>query len=111
VRHHAKFYQNRLNDCRDMAIKRFQNGGRPPSCICEIQFLTVTMVKRPYLTKFSKNWSSRCGDIAIFVFFNMAAAAILDLSGAHWDHPRRLLGGLYRYAKCGWNRCSTLGNM
>ena len=30
------------------------------------------------------------------------------LSGAYWHHPRRLLGGLYRCAKFGWNRCSTL---
>jgi len=37
--------------------------------------------------------------------------AILDLSGAHWDHPRRLLGGLYRCAKFGWNRCSAFDNM
>jgi len=44
-------------------------------------------------------------------FFKMAASAILDLSGVHWDHPRRLLGGLYRCAKFGWNRCITFDNM
>jgi len=27
ARHHAKFYQNRSNGCRDMAIYCFQNGG------------------------------------------------------------------------------------
>ena len=32
---HAKFRQNRLNHGRDMAIFRFfQDGGRPPSWIC-----------------------------------------------------------------------------
>ena len=41
----------------------------------------------------------------------MGPSAILDLSGAHWDHPRRLLGGLYRCAKFGWNRCSTFDYM
>jgi len=41
----------------------------------------------------------------------MAAAAILDLSGVYWDHLRRLLGGLYRGAKFGLNRCSTFDNM
>jgi len=41
----------------------------------------------------------------------MAASAILDLSGVHWDHPRRLVGSLDRYAKFGWNRCSTFDNM
>ena len=44
-------------------------------------------------------------------FFKMAAAAILDLSGAYWDQPRKLLGGLYRCAKFGRNRCSTFDNM
>jgi len=29
-------------------------------------------------TKFRKDWSNRCGDIAIFVIFQMAAAAILN---------------------------------
>jgi len=58
-----------------------QNGGRPPCWICEIRFLTVGAVKRPILhqrTKFSKDRSNRCGDIAIFVIFKMAAAAILN---------------------------------
>ena len=43
-------------------------------------FLTVVSVKRPILhqrTKFRKDRSNRCGDIAIFVIFKMAAAAIL----------------------------------
>ena len=44
-------------------------------------------------------------------FFKMAASAILDMTGVYWDHPRRLLGGLYRCAKFGWNRCSTFDNM
>ena len=60
----------------------FQNGGRPPSRICEIRFfLTVVAVKRPILhqrTKFRKDRSNRCGDIAIFVIFHTAAAAILN---------------------------------
>jgi len=41
----------------------------------------------------------------------MAAFAILDMSGVYWDHPRRLLGGLYRRAKFGLNRCSIFDNM
>ena len=43
--------------------------------------LTVGAVKRPILhqcTKFRKDRSNRYGDIAIFVIFKMAAAAILD---------------------------------
>jgi len=44
-------------------------------------------------------------------FSKWRPSAILDLSGANWDHPRRLLGGFYRYAKFGWNRCSTFDHM
>ena len=43
-------------------------------------------------------------------FFKMAASAILDMSGVYWNHPRRLLGGLYRCAEFGLNRCSTFDN-
>jgi len=45
------------------------------------EFLTVGAVKRTILhqsTKFRKDRSNRCGDIAIFVIFTMAAAAILN---------------------------------
>jgi len=59
-----------------------QNGGRPPSWNCEIRiFLMVGAVKRPILhqrTKFRKDRSNRCRDIAIFVIFQMAATAILN---------------------------------
>ena len=41
----------------------------------------------------------------------MAASGILDMTGVYWDHPRRLLGGLYRCAKFGLNRCSTFDNI
>ena len=49
----------------------------------------------------------RDGDLTGF----FSKMAILDLSGAYSDHPRRLLGGLYCCAKFGWNRCSTFDNM
>jgi len=46
----AKFHQNRSNGCRDIwRFNGLQIGGRPPSWICEIQFLTVRAVKRPIL--------------------------------------------------------------
>ena len=44
-------------------------------------FFNVREVKNPTLhqrTKFRKDRSDRCGYIAIFVIFKMAAAAILD---------------------------------
>ena len=49
----------------------------------KVKFLTIGAVKRPILhqqTKFRKDQSNRCGDIAIFLwFFKMAAAAILGV--------------------------------
>ena len=47
----------------------------------KFKFLKVRAVKRPILhqrTKFRKDRSKGCGDIAIFVIFQMAAAAILN---------------------------------
>ena len=47
----------------------------------KFDFLTVKAVKRRILhqrTKFRKDRSNRCGYIAIFVIFKMAAAAILN---------------------------------
>jgi len=47
----------------------------------KFDFLMVVAVKRPILhqrTKFRKDRSHRCGYIAIFVIFNMAAAAIFS---------------------------------
>jgi len=47
----------------------------------KFEFLTVGAVNRPILhqsTKIRKDRSNRCGYIAIFVIFNMAAAAILN---------------------------------
>jgi len=47
----------------------------------KFKFLKVGAVKMPILhqrTKFRKDRSNCCGDIAIFVIFKMVAAAILD---------------------------------
>ena len=47
----------------------------------KFDFLTAGAVKKPILhqrTKFRKDRSNRCGDIAIFVIFQMVAAAILN---------------------------------
>jgi len=39
-------------------------------------------------------------------FFSVwRTSAILDLFSACLDYPRRVLGGLYRCATVGWNRC------
>jgi len=38
-------------------------------------------------------------------------SAILDLPHAYWDHPQRVLSGLYCCAKSGWNQCSSFDNI
>jgi len=47
----------------------------------KFEFFNGRAVKRPILhqrTKFRKDRSNRCGDIASFVIFHMAAAAMLN---------------------------------
>jgi len=47
----------------------------------KFEFFNSQKIKRPILhqrTKFRKDRSNRCGDIAILVIFQMAAAAILN---------------------------------
>jgi len=39
------------------------------------------------------------------------SSAIFDWLCAYSDHPRRTLSGFHRYAKFGWNRCSSFDNM
>jgi len=53
---------------------------RSPAFV-KFEFFNGRAVKRPILhqrTKFRKNLSNRCGDIAIFMIFQMAAAAMLN---------------------------------
>ena len=61
----------------------FQNGGRPPSWIFEIRILTVGAVNGAILlqcTKFRKDRSNRCGDVAIFVIFQYSGRRHLGFS-------------------------------
>jgi len=49
--------------------------------LVKFEFFNGRAVKRPILhqhTKFRKDRPNRCGDIAIFVIFQMAAAAMLN---------------------------------
>ena len=55
------------------------------------KFLTVRRLKRAELrrrAKFGQNWSNRVRDMAIFRFFQMAAAAILDFSNFKFFNGR-----------------------
>jgi len=64
------------------------------------------------LPNFIKNRPNGRRYMAIYRFFSKwRPSAILDLLGAYWDHPRRPLHCLYRYAKFGYNRCSSFDNM
>ena len=71
--HCAKFHQNRSYGCGDMAILQFSKWR--PSAILDFwnsDFLTVGVVNGAVLhqpTKFRKDRSNRCGDVAIFVIF------------------------------------------
>jgi len=56
----------------------FQNDGIRHLGFVKFNFLTVGAVKRPILHQHTEFRSNRCGDVAIFVIFTMAAAAILD---------------------------------
>ena len=76
--------------------------------------LIVGTLKRVELrrrVKFDRNRSNRCGDMAIFPFFEMAAVRHLGFVVWVIAPPRRPFGGLYRRAKFGWNRCSSFDNM
>ena len=60
----------------------FQNGGRPPSWIFEIQIFDDLDIKKPILhhhAKFCEDRSNRCWDITIFMIFKTAVATILDI--------------------------------
>ena len=50
----------------------------------------------------------RYGELTVF---KMAAVRHLGFVARDRDHPRWLLGGLYRYAKFGWNRWISFYNM
>jgi len=57
-----------LKSCQLPRCFHFQNGSCSP----------LWILKLHQRTKLRKDWSNRCGDITIFVIFNMAAAAMLD---------------------------------
>jgi len=66
----------------------------------KFEFSTVRAVKRTILhqhTKFRKDRSNRCGDIAIFVIFKMAAAAILNCQKIQNFNCRSAVGANVRH--------------
>ena len=60
----------------------FQNGGRLPSLIFEIEMFNGRKLKRPILqhrTKFREDRSNRCGGIAIFVILKIWPRPVLHV--------------------------------
>jgi len=49
--------------------------------------------------------------LQFFDYSRWRPSAILDLFGANLDHPQRVIGGLYHYAKFDCNQCSSFKNM
>ena len=81
----------------------------------KLDSLPVGAVKRPILhkrTNFCKGGSNRCGYIAIFVIFKMAAAAIMDFQKFEILTVGPLQGGSMRHrAKFHQNRSNGCRDM
>jgi len=113
----AKFREDRSICCCDIAIfVVFQDGGRHHLGFWKIlNFNGLSPVGGGAICvtvpKFIKIGLTVAEIWRINGFCKRRPSAILDLSGAYWDHPGRLLGSLYRLAEFGWNRCSTFDNM
>jgi len=108
----AKFRKDRPIRCRDIAIfVIFQD-----DCCRHLGFRKIENFNdnRPIyvsMPNFIKIGQTVAEIWRFNGFSKWRRSAILDLSDAYWDHPRRLLGGLYRCAKFGLNRCGTFDNM
>ena len=93
----------------------FQDGGRRHFGFSQIRnFNGRSAVRDQYASLYqilskSVKRLQRYGDLT--VFSKWRSSAILHLLSAYWDHPRRPLDGLYRFAKFGWNRCSSFDNI
>ena len=101
----AKFYKDRSNRYGDIAIfVIFQDGGRRHFGFSEIRnFNDRSAVGGQYASLYqilskSVKRLQRYSDLTGFSS-KWGPSAILDLLGVDWDHPRRLLDGLYRCAK------------
>jgi len=114
----TKFHKDRSKSNRygDIAIfVIFQDGGRRHFGLSKIRnFNDRSTVRGQYASLYqilskSVKRLQRYSDLTFFSKWR--PSAILDLLGAEWDHPRRVLDGLYCCAKFGWNRCISFDNM
>ena len=113
--HHAKFSRNWSIHSKDIAI--FQIFKMAAAAILDFwnrKILLTNGVQRLEThqhAKFRQNRLISREDIKIFRYFKMVLSAILDLFGAYLDHPQWVHGGLYHYAKFGYDRCSSFYDM
>ena len=89
---HAKFHQNRSNDCRDITFNVFQNGGRPPSFIFKIDFLNNSQGSEgqcaPACKISQKSVKPQLTYSNLSIFSRWRPSAILDLWGKFWNDPQ-----------------------
>jgi len=109
VHYGAKFCDERSNDLWNMVIFRFfkMAAGAILDWIFKIWFFNSRQVKRVNVhhhAKFRDDRSNVSEIWRVFIFPRWRPSAILSLWCTRLDHPRRVLGGLYRCAKFGWNR-------
>jgi len=102
----TKFYKDRSNRYGDIVIfVIFQDGGS-----CHLRFSKTanfngrSAVREQCASLYqisskSVNRLQRYGDLTFFSKWR--PPAVLNFLGAYWDHPRRPLEGLYRFAKFG----------
>ena len=115
MRQRTRFRKDRSNRCRDVAI--FVIFKMAAAAILNFQnskFLRSIRCRRPIcviVPNFIKIGQNGCRDMAIKLFSKWRPSAILDLLSADWDHPRRVLDGLYHCAKFGLNRCISFDKM
>jgi len=95
----------------EMWFCEFSKWRPPPSWIFEIAkfywLLGSTGWRRISLPNFVKIGQSVAKILRFFDFSRWRPSAILDLFGAHLDHPQWVLWGLYHSAKFGYGRYSS----
>jgi len=74
-----------------------------------LEILTADELRRSqmhHIAKFHQNRSSDCEDITIYPIFQDGGRRRIGCVFHVAGPPRRIFGGLYCYAKFGWNPCS-----
>jgi len=102
----TKFNKHRSNRYGDITIVViFQDGGRRHFGFSKIRNFNHRFAVRAQFASLYQILSKSVKRLQKYsdftVFLKWRPSAILDLLGADWDHPRRLLDGFYRCAKFG----------